>query len=311
MRAGSLWLTGISRATRLLPPRADRPLATLAAYATTAFRPQRARWAQINAAVLFPKESERELRKLGYHACQSYARFILDYLRSLGRPVDELWKRVEIRLDPSVEGALQSGRGIICCAAHIGNWEIGAMGLGKLGVPVAVVAGPQYAEAWSEAIRRAKGDFGIQVIDPDDSPRPLMRILGQGGIVCLLIDGDGYRRGRVTRFANREVRLPSGPARLADRSAALLVGGTCFSDGTFRFRIGLQSLEENLTEETRGEETLHTAVAGWLEDSLKKHPGEWCIFRPFFAVPSEGIRFRSLSQRRHGRPEPKTGGSDS
>jgi lauroyl/myristoyl acyltransferase len=109
-----------------------------------------------------------------------------------------------------------------------------------------------------------------------------VRFLGQGGVLGLLVDGAGYHVGDPARLAGRETRLPSGPAKLAALSGAVLAGGTCFRVAPDRFQSELHALAGTERAPVEDAAVLHAAVARWLEELLLAHPGEWCIFRRFF-----------------------------
>jgi len=280
--AGSSLLTGLARLARVLPAAADLPLATGAARVANLVRPGRRRAARANAAILYPHLDAGELDLIAERSTIAYLRFLIEYLRSVSLSTAELWERVRFRLDPAVERAIGEGRGIIACAAHLGNWEFGAVALGKLGLDVAVVAGPQYATAWRSQVRLAKRRNGIEIVHPAESPRRLLRRLERGGAICLLVDGDGFTRGREAGLCGHRVRLPAGPARLARAAGAILTGALCTSIAPFRFEVELTALGGTGEGPVRDLPTLHAAVAGWLESRLLDRPGEWCIFRPFF-----------------------------
>jgi KDO2-lipid IV(A) lauroyltransferase len=239
--------------------------------------PSRHAGARINAAVLFPDVDPEPIARA---ANRAYARFLIEYLREMERRDDP--SRNPLTLGPGVREALDRGRGLVMCTAHVGNWEMGARALARLGRPITIVAEPQYATSWRDAVRSDKRASGMEVVAPDVSPRALVRALEQGAVIGLLVDGAGYSQGRLTRVAGHDVSLPSGPARLAALSGAVLAGGTCFRVAPDRFVSELHAVGGTERSSVRDVNALHAALAQWLEGLLLAHPGEWCIFRPFF-----------------------------
>jgi lauroyl/myristoyl acyltransferase len=269
----------LSRLARALPASWDDPLAAMAAAVSALAMPGRQAGAVANAAALFP---DADAGSLARRAQRSYARFLLEYLREVGRGSRDDDARNPWKLGPGVEAALASGRGLVMCTAHVGNWEMGARALARLGRPITIVAEPQYASSWRPAVREAKRAAGMEVVAPDVPARALVRALEQGGVIGLLVDGQGYAHGRVTRLAGKDVSLPTGPARLAALSGAVLAAGTCLRTAPDRFQSELHALGGTERAPVRDAEALHAAVARWLEELLLAHPGEWCIFRRFF-----------------------------
>lgn len=266
-------LTVLSRLAAAVPPSWDDALARALASLTP---PNRHAASRANNAVLFPHATE----DLARAANQAYARFMIEYLRELRRGDDSV--RNPLTIGPGVREALESGRGLVMCTAHVGNWEMGARTLARLGRPIKVIAEPQYAPAWRESVKNSKRATGIEIVAPDASPRRLIRDLQHGAVIGLLVDGAGYTHGRPTHLAGHTTTLPSGPARLAALSGAVLAGGTCFRTSPDHFQSELHALAGTETQPIHDADALHTAIAQWLEDLLLAHPGAWCIFRPFF-----------------------------
>jgi KDO2-lipid IV(A) lauroyltransferase len=261
-------------------------VAAAAAWAARRRHPERERAARDNAATLFPRLGAGAVQRLGRAAGVAYVRFLIEYLRHLGRDPEELGQRVLLAPEPRVVAALERGRGLVVCTAHVGNWELGALALARLGRPVTVVARPQFLPSWRARVREAKESAGIRVISPEGSIPVLAQALEKGGIVGLLVDGGGFSRGAPARIAGREVLLPVGPARLAALSGAVLAGGTCRRVGPDRFAAEMAPLAGTEHEPIADPGVLHAAVAAWLEGTLLEFPGGWCVFRPFFAAPA-------------------------
>ena len=271
-------------AARVLPGAADPALARFAATLAARLRPDRERAARQNLAVLSPDWNSSQVARAARAAHTAYARFLIEYLRHAGRP-EGLGRRAEFVADDSFHRARREGRGIVVGAAHVGNWEVGALALAATGASTMVVTGEQYAPAWQERVRRDKLRAGLLVVGRGESPRRLWRHLSAGGAVCLLVDGDVFGHGWPARVGGRRVLLPNGPARLAAGSGSLLAGALCHRTRA-GFRVELESLESPPGAAARDPRALHAAVAAWLERTLARHADEWCLFRPFF--PTEG-----------------------
>jgi KDO2-lipid IV(A) lauroyltransferase len=269
-------LAVLSRLAAAIPASWDDGLARVLARLTPSSRQAAAR---ANASMLFPGADADDLAR---SATRSYARFLIEYLRELGRADDPV--RNPLTVGPGVREALDSGRGLVMCTAHVGNWELGARTLARLGRPIKVIAEPQYARAWRDTILASKQSAGIEIVAPGVSPRALIRALSEGAVIGLLVDGAGYTQGRATHLAGHTITLPSGPARLAALSGAVLAGGTCFRTSPGHFASELHALGGTEHAPVHDADALHAAIAQWLEDLLFAHPGEWCIFRPFFSA---------------------------
>lgn len=181
-----------------------------------------------------------------------------------------------------LDETLSARRGAVLATAHIGNWELPALYLASLGYRLHAVAGVQMNTLLTGPLREAKERRGITVVGPDRSYRHLYRALRAGEIVALLIDGDVYTGGERVRLLGRNVRLPSGAARLAARTGAPVVGAYCRRIGDDRSRIHLETILEAGEAAWLGPAAAHERIAGALGRFIGANSDQWCLFRRFW-----------------------------
>ena len=186
-----------------------------------------------------------------------------------------------------VESARADGRGAILTLPHTGNWELGGAAVARQGVPLHAVAGIQLNRAWTPALRERQERDGIRILPPSlSSWRSLPALLARNELVALLVDGDVFRGGLSLRACGRSVRFPSGPAKLALRTGARIVPChvTRETDGRHcvAFSAALPVPEGPDAVRRLSEAVMAEAVAG-----IRSDPGQWLLFRPFFAPADE------------------------
>jgi len=187
-----------------------------------------------------------------------------------------------------LDRALAEGAGVILVTAHIGSWELGALSLDALGYRLHVVAGVQMNRLLTGAVREAKERHGIEVINPEDSSRRLLKALAGGGVLALLVDGNVFTGGAEVPFFGRRVKLPAGPVRLALASGAPVIGGYCRRIGDRRFKVHLERIASAREIEALGEEKSLEHVYGAVERYIGKNPDQWCMFRRFWHTNGTG-----------------------
>jgi KDO2-lipid IV(A) lauroyltransferase len=175
--------------------------------------------------------------------------------------------------------AMAEGRGVILVTGHIGSWELGARYLQSLGYNLHVVAGVQMNTLLTGAVKEAKEKRGIEVINPDDSSRKILKALQSNGILALLVDGNVYTGGVEWPLFGRSARLPDGPVRLARASGAPVVGGYCRRVGYNRFAIHIESILGVRDLESLSDEESLAKVYGAFERFVRENADQWCIFR--------------------------------
>jgi len=187
-----------------------------------------------NLRRVVPGAGPAELDALVRAGLRSYARYWCEAFRlpSMDRSA------VLARMNPHVTGiaplfeALEQGRGVVAALPHSGNWDLAGLWFvetqRQLGRPArftTVVERLRPASLFRRFVAYREA-LGFEVLAAGGGPvvyRTLVRRLREGGLVCLVADRDLSSSGIEVSFFDEPARLPSGPARLAARTGALLV----------------------------------------------------------------------------------------
>jgi lauroyl/myristoyl acyltransferase len=217
----------------------------------------------------------------------SYHRFVLEFLAQRSIDSQALDTRFRFHGMEILYEALARGRGAVVAAPHVGNWELCAIAVQRLGFRVHVVTGVQFHARVTHGVRLLKERERIRVSTPRDGFRPLLETLKGGGLVALLTDGDVFTRSLDTELFGCEVPLPVGPALLARRSGAPLVHAhaertSCGTHVVSFDGVDVPDRALPLHEDVR---RLTLRIARFEERTIASHLDQWCIFRPFFRNP--------------------------
>jgi Kdo2-lipid IVA lauroyltransferase/acyltransferase len=134
--------------------------------------------------------------------------------RSSGEPLDQ---------------ALAAGNGAILVSPHLGNWELGGLGLADLGYKVNVLTFREPDENVNElreAVRNERGIRFIYVDRSDTSPLAIIEAvnaLRRNEVLALLGDRDGSSHTIRIEFFGKPTDIPVGPAYLALASGAPVI----------------------------------------------------------------------------------------
>lgn len=207
------------------------------------------------------------------------------------------WCTFDFEGREELDRALAAGKGAILVTAHVGSWELGALSLRALGYDLHVVAGIQMNRFLTGAVKDAKERRGIQVINPEDSYRKLLKALAAGGVVALLVDGNVYTGGKEVVFFGARVRMPGGPVRLAKASGAPIVGGYCRRVGNGAFKVHLERIADAGAVEELGEDESLARVYGAVERFIGENTDQWCMFRRFWDAPERECASRAGAAR--------------
>jgi KDO2-lipid IV(A) lauroyltransferase len=185
-----------------------------------------------NLRRVVPTAGPDELDALVAAGMRSYARYWCEAFRlpSMDRAA-VLARTAPLRMEPMFE-ALEQGRGVVAALPHSGNWDLAGLWFvetqARLGRPArfTTVVERLRPESLFQRFVAYREGLGFEVLAAGDGPvvyRTLVRRLREGGLVCLVADRDLSAAGLEVSFFGEPARLPSGPARLAARTGALLV----------------------------------------------------------------------------------------
>lgn len=238
-----------------------------------------------NLAVMFPKLDLRERRTLALGTYRSYARDVIDFIRSL-RMTTEATRRLVGRLDTSaLDQAMAEGRGAIMLSGHFGNWEIGGVLLRRFtNHALSVVARPEASPAVHRLRLEMRARLGVETIEVRhhlDTALKIRERLTRNEIVAMLLDRHLGKDFVEVEFFGRPTGFLRTPALTAALTGAPLV--PCF---IYREETGL-AVECGPIIRVRSDGDLDANVRGavqafaaQLEAHSRRHPEYWYQFYP-------------------------------
>ena len=208
-------------------------------------------------------------------------------LASIGDQRDE-WLAARVEVDDSVEilrEQLAGGRGAIVITAHIGNWELLAATLRRIGLEGAVVGYEKRRDpsaAWLVELRRS---YGVDTIPQHSHPRALVRVLERGQVLGLLCDLEVRRlAGEYLDFFGTPALTMTAPAALARARRTPLIPVRCVlpEEDAARYRLQVEEPLEYDARLPRAEATrelmqrVNDLFVGW----IREHPAQWAWHQP-------------------------------
>ena len=172
----------------------------------------------------------------------------LDLFRVPSRPPAAIARDLRVEGHEALDAALARGRGVVLLAAHLGNFEEAAAYVGDLGTPVTLLVERLRPERLFALVRGLRSHHGVRAVPADSTEtlRELFAALRRGERVLITGDRDVLGSGQETPLFGMPTRLPTGPALLAQRSGAALIGAFSWREtgGRSRGRFVPIDLEE-------------------------------------------------------------------
>ena len=217
------------------------------------------------------------------------ARLVREVFRNFGRYLVEFFTIHQVQHpEVHVEGyehmrsAQRRHRGAILLTAHLGNWEVGAALIRRMGFPITVVALPHDDPRVDHLFNRQRLRCGVGVIPLGvGAAQRSLQSLRDGQFLGLLGDWEFSGKGLLVPVFKRQITLPRGPAVLSLRSQAPMVPTFLIREGIWKFRLCFEPPIWPLPQEGRevSVRTLTYMYAAAFERYLRRFPDQWLMFQ--------------------------------
>lgn len=176
----------------------------------------------------------------------------------------------------NLEAALNMGRGAVLATAHSGNWELLGAALAMHGFPLVAVVQKQTNQAMDRFINEYRTNAGMHVTYKQ-GVREMVKLLGSGKIIGLLMDQDNHDDGVFVEFFGRMASTPQGAAALARLNNAPIVPAfiTENPDGTHTAIIHPPVMVEKTSDREYDIRITTEYLTKIIETHIRKYPHEW------------------------------------
>jgi KDO2-lipid IV(A) lauroyltransferase len=183
--------------------------------------------------------------------------------------------RLEIR-GAGLLGIGESGCRAIFVTMHHANWELAAAAIHSLGLPLSCVYSPPTNPLLDELLARWRGTLGCELLPREESMRPMLRALGAGRSLGLVMDRRVDSGKPVALFGHPKPTTLI-PARLALRTGVDLVplrverlGGVHFR-ASFHPPVAVPPGDDEIARAVQMTEAVHALFEQW----VRERPGDW------------------------------------
>jgi lauroyl/myristoyl acyltransferase len=280
------WLAGrVPRPVRL---RVAGPITVLVYYAWAAKR--RVTIANM-ARVLGTTPSDPRARFLARLSWRNYGRYLSDffYLPSASR--QEILDRMHDETPAPgafalVDQALRPGKGAFLVSLHFGAWDVAAVYVASQH-PMHILVESFDDPRMDKLVMDQRQQVGLGILRIEKTPRQILRVLAQNGIVGVALDKPVLpSEGVPVRFFGRTCYVPGGIAALALRSGAAILPGYCRYDPEYSTTYYVSAGPVIFPEATGNREAdvqrLTQQAFDALEAIVRRFPEQWAMFRPFW-----------------------------
>lgn len=173
-------------------------------------------------------------------------------------------------------------QGRIILSAHLGNWELGAMALHRLGFRVSVVALPHRDPRTNQLFDAQRLRCGVPVVPLGlGATQRCLDLLRQGWVLGIAGDREFGSHGITVSFFGRPITLPRGPAILSLRTGTPVVPVFLIREGPWHFRFHVEpAIWPPESPQTHAQVlALTQRYADAMERAIQQFPSQWLMFQ--------------------------------
>ncbi len=167
-----------------------------------------------------PEEMEKIARQVFINLIQ----VVFEVGWSLNLDGKRLYKHFKIDGYHHIKKAFEKGKGVLVLTAHFGNWELLTVIAAMIQFPLSIVIRPLDFKPLDHFFFDLRTRFGGKIIPKQRSFRRIIKSLGQGEMVALLMDQNvDWYEGVFVDFMGRRASTNKGLALLALKTGAPVV----------------------------------------------------------------------------------------
>ena len=146
---------------------------------------------------------------------RNFGKYLVEFFSMPTFTEEFIRKNVTFENRHRLDEALQKGKGVIIMTAHIGNWELGGLVLGRVGYSLTAIVLPHKEHSVNELFNRQRAEGGVTVVPASSAIRRCLRTLRENGIIALVADRDFSATGDAMSFFGKQTMIPRGISMFA------------------------------------------------------------------------------------------------
>jgi KDO2-lipid IV(A) lauroyltransferase len=230
-----------------------------------------------NLSLAFPEKSAGEIEVLIREIWGNLGAVLAEYPHLRTYAVAGQPERLEITINSDSPVFQHTGKAAVFVSAHLANWEIPLASATRLGIPVSVLYTPLQNPWLDRMLYKARARAGTSLLPRDGGIRALVRELGSGRSIGMLVD-QRVDAGEPVPFFGLEMNTSTTPARLALRYHCDLIPIRVQRLANARFRVSFEPPirpSAGITDEHRKILDMTRQLNQLFEAWIREQPQDW------------------------------------
>lgn len=216
---------------------------------------------------------------------RNFAKYLIDFCR-YEKLDSEYWRKyIAVSGKENLDRTLREGKGAISVSAHLGNWELGAAMVAKMGYPLHIIVMEHSDKKINDFFEKQRNFCNVKPIGLGSQLKNCFKVLKNNCVLGIAGDRDFTNTGIPAPFFGHTARLPKGAASLCLKTGASIVPTFLVRKDDDRFELCFEApikaeVTGNKEDDIRGIMRKYFLV---IEKYVKKYPDQWYAFQRIWA----------------------------
>ncbi len=230
--------------------------------------------------ILAGEASEALIGRHIFEIFKNFAKYLADFVKFTKFSPEYIEKNINIEGRHFIDECLREGKGIICVALHLGNWELGGAILPALGYPMSAIVLEHKDKRTNDFFVRQRAINNLKSIHISIALKKCFAALKNNELLAIVGDKDYTSTGEYVDFFGRKALLPKGPAVLSLKTGAPLVFSCLIREKGDKFKF---VFEEPIKPVSTGDlkKDMHNLMSRYIktfERYIRQYPDQWYAF---------------------------------
>ncbi len=224
----------------------------------------------------FPEKTKAQHRHIARQFYRHIADVLVETLKTLTIPKEEIVKRVRIRNRELIEPFYHKGQSIIVVTSHQGNWEWLLVSCSaQLPFQVDAVYMELINPFFNKLMKKIRGRFGANLIEKKTSFREIVRRKDLTRIIAMVADQSSKETQHLywTQFLHQDTGFYEGPERIAHKTGMPVIFVAMYRQKRGFYEIQFHTIDEPPFQTRPHFITEQYARA--VETAIREVPAEW------------------------------------
>ncbi|MDI6783879.1 MAG: lysophospholipid acyltransferase family protein [bacterium] len=212
----------------------------------------------------------------------NFFKYLVDFFRVPLLTKEYIKANIPIYGIENLDNAIAQGKRIIILSGHIGNWELGAIVMAKLGYRITTIALDHRNPRVNKLFLYRRKSAGVRVFPPSiTAVRECYQALEINRLVGLLGDLEFGTGGLELDWLGETLRVPKGPAMLARRTGAVVIPVVMIRQKDDQLVIYIDTpIPPDITDNPEKDIMINTRkYLAALGKYIQQYPDQWYRFR--------------------------------